>query len=239
MKAIRIFVSGLFFFLFGMNSWMVQMHAQELYDAFYSQASQDEFVHALLCELLGKQDIGYYLEIGASDPIVTNNTYFFEKNYGWKGISIDIAERYAAIWNLARENSLLINDATQVDYHAILLPFPRIIDYLSLDVDDQYDLVLQRIPFENYIFKVITIEHDFYRFGDVYRKREREILSSLGYYLLCPDIKHGELIFEDWWIHPSTFPDKMFSTLTSLDLKEKQHDQIIRILKSIKDPIEP
>ena len=44
---------------------------------------------------------------------------------------------------------------------------------------------------------------------------------------------------EDWWIHPSTFPDKMFSTLTSLDLKEKQHDQIIRILKSIKDPIEP
>ena len=29
---------------------------------FILKASQDEFVHALLCELLGKQDIGYYLE---------------------------------------------------------------------------------------------------------------------------------------------------------------------------------
>lgn len=204
----------------------------------HSQASQDRFVEFILYELLGKQDNGYYLEVGASHPIELNNTYFFEKKYGWNGVSIDIDAAYKNMWPSIRENPLLIEDATKSDYRSILKPFPHVIDYLSLDIDSNYDIVLQKIFLNDYIFKVITIEHDFYKFGDKFRKNEREILSSLGYYLLCPDVSiffNGkEYIFEDWWVHPTAFPPDVFSKLISLDLKAKNNDQLIKIIRVIK-----
>ncbi len=200
-----------------------------------SQASQDRFVYLLLYGLLDKQDDGYYLEIGAGHPRNGNNSYFFEKNYGWKGISIDITDCYKETWSSNRQNLLLIEDATQCDYQSILEPFPQIIDYLSLDIDNSYDIVLQEIPFNDHIFKVITIEHDLYRYGNEYREKERRILASLGYYLLCPDVSvfsNGmNLVFEDWWIHPSVFSADVFSKLASLDLKEKSHYQLINTIQ--------
>jgi len=48
----------------------------------YSQVYQDMFVLSMLD---GKKN-GTYLEIGASDPIVDNNTYLLETEFGWKGI---------------------------------------------------------------------------------------------------------------------------------------------------------
>ena len=199
---------------------------------YYSQASQDEFVHTLLYTLLVKQDQGYYLDIGACDPVVTNNSYFFEKNHGWSGVSIDIVDIHKEGWRATRNNPLLIEDATKSDYTAILESFPQSIDYLSLDVDDAYDVVLGRIPFDDHIFKVITIEHDVYRLGEYYRTEERKILTSLGYHLLCSDVSYIGLTFEDWWIHPSAFPPEIFSLLSSLDLSGKDHREIIAILQT-------
>lgn len=204
---------------------------------FYSQASQDQFVYCLLYGLLNKEDDGYYFEIGAGHPSSANNSYFFEKELGWKGISIDIAHEFKEMWYSTRQNSLLIEDARQCNYQSVLKTFPRTIDYLSLDIDDDYDVVLRGIPFTDYIFKIITIEHDFYRFGDKYREAERNILTSLGYYLLCPDVmvffKDEYRIFEDWWIHPSVFPTDLLCTLTSLDLKAKTHEQLINIFQNL------
>jgi hypothetical protein len=205
----------------------------------YSQASQDRFVYFLLYELLDKKDDGYYLEIGAGHPTSGNNSYLFEKNLGWKGVSIDIDEASKEIWYSVRQNPLLIEDAMQSDYKSILESFPQGIDYLSLDIDSNYDIVLQRIPFNDHIFKVITIEHDFYRFRDKYRRDERMILTSLGYYLLCPDVSiyhlYMDCVFEDWWIHPGAFPADVLSMLTSLDLKAKDNGQLINIIKCIGD----
>lgn len=104
----------------------------------------------------------------------------------------------------------------------------------SLDVDSYYDVVLEQIPFNDYIFKVITIEHDFYRFGDIYRKKERDILISFGYYLLCPVVLHSAVgSFEDWWIHPSAFTASTLQALLSLDLTTKDHQQIIETIKRL------
>jgi len=198
---------------------------------FCSQASQDVFVYTLLYCVEKKSDQGYYLEIGAADPIITSNTCFLEKKLNWEGASIEINPQYQKDWVQKRRNRLLVEDATQADYLLILKSFPKIIDYLSLDVDGQYDIVLNKIPFDKYIFKIITIEHDFYRFGNIYKEKERKILASLGYQLLCPDVSFPRVgSFEDWWIHPAGFTEERFKELLSLDLEKKYHDEIISIL---------
>lgn len=200
---------------------------------FCSQASQDRFVYTLLYEILNKQDTGYYLDIGAGHPKKINNSYFLEKNLGWKGVSIEISDSLYSEWTSTRENPLLVEDATKSNYHAILQKFPRVIDYLSLDVDGSYDTILERIPFHEHIFKVLTIEHDFYRFGDIYRDKERKILSSLGYYLLCPDVSICENApFEDWWIYPDEFPPAVFEKLKALDLKGKNYVELMKIIQA-------
>jgi hypothetical protein len=199
-----------------------------------SQASQDQFVYSILYKLLGKEDKGYYLEIGAWHPSIGNNTFSFERDFGWNGVSIDISNTYQSAWSLTRHNPLLIEDATESDYASILSTFPPLIDYLSLDIDSGYDKVLERMPLDKYTFKVITIEHDFYRFGDEFRAAERRILESFGYRLLCPNVsilQSGiECTFEDWWIHPNAFPPEAIAMLSGLDLNGKNHENIMHIL---------
>ena len=126
---------------------------------------------------------------------------------------------------------MLTQDATQSDYESLLQAFPKNIDYLSLDIDDHYDTILSRIPFNNHAFKIITIEHDFYRWGDKFRTAERRILTSRGYYLLCPDVCVPQGPFEDWWIYPDAFPKNTLSLLTSLDLSYKKPFEIIHVLE--------
>lgn len=213
-----------------LNACPFQAQMQKM--QFYSQASQDKFVYGILYGLLGKQDQGYYLEIGAGEPINMNNTYFFEKNLGWEGISIDISQYCAQKWYSTRSNSLLIEDATKSNFAAILQSFPPIIDYLSLDVDEFYTDVLKRLPFNDYTFKIITIEHDVYRLGDQYRVEERQILTSLGYHMLCPDVSNQGCVFEDWWIHPSAFSPFAFSVLTALNLNNREHSQLIQVIEN-------
>ncbi len=208
---------------------------------FYSQASQDEFVYTILYDLLKKKDCGYYLDIGANHPISTNNSYFFEKNMEWNGISIDISAEHQQNWQNTRKNTLLIANAMLCDYRSLLSTVPYSIDYLSIDVDCDYDIILKRIPFDEHIFKVITIEHDSYLYGDKYKDRERAFLESVGYYLLCPDVSldwnHNSCVqqcaFEDWWVHSSIFSEELFQRLKILDLTKKDHSQIIRTLQNL------
>jgi len=49
----------------------------------YSQCGEDK----LLAKLINKKN-GFYVDVGANDPIKLNNTYKFYK-MGWKGINID------------------------------------------------------------------------------------------------------------------------------------------------------
>ena len=128
---------------------------------------------------------------------------------------------------------MLVEDATQSNYSAILKTFPQVIDYLSLDIDGYYDVVLEKLVSTGHVFKVITIEHDFYRYGDLYRQNERTILTGLGYYLLCSDVSSGGLAFEDWWIHPNFFPSSIFSKLISLDLQARNYTEIMQVIRTV------
>ena len=162
----------------------------------YSQAHQDLFV----LNVLNFMRRGTYLEIGCSDPIEINNTYLLETEYGWTGISIDIDKKHETRWKQVRMNPIIIQDALTVDYNSLLNI--DIIDYMSLDIDGEYVQVLHKIPFDRYKFRVITIEHDAYRFGDEYRLPEREFLHNYGYVLVASNVKSNGFAYEDWWVHP-------------------------------------
>ena len=77
---------------------------------------------------------------------------------------------------------------------------PQEIGYLSLDIDGATLTCLKGLPLQDYIFNVITIEHDEYSSGSHMKNEMRKILFSHGYKLDRPDVANDGLIYEDWWI---------------------------------------
>lgn len=53
---------------------------------YYSQAGQDQFVNETFFK---DKRHGIFIDIGAHDGMLINNTYFFERNLGWRGICIE------------------------------------------------------------------------------------------------------------------------------------------------------
>ncbi len=53
---------------------------------YYSQCGQDKFLNEVIFK--GKRD-GIFLDIGANDGVTFSNSYFFEKELGWKGICFE------------------------------------------------------------------------------------------------------------------------------------------------------
>lgn len=63
---------------------------------FYSQVGQDQFVYEnFFKDLCGG---GTFVDIGAHNGVKFSNTYFFEKELGWKGVCVEpIPEVFAAL----------------------------------------------------------------------------------------------------------------------------------------------
>jgi hypothetical protein len=186
---------------------------------FYSDAKQDQFA----ANILEFKQNGYYLDIGSCNSIVSNNTFFFQ-NLNWKGICVEIESSYNESYSTRKDCIYLNSDATKLNYKELFLEnnFPSIIDYLSLDIDTLSLTVLKNLPFADYKFRVITIEHDAYLYGDKYRKQQREILTDNGYELICsnvyvqqPGFNKPECAFEDWWVYPSEFSRNLLDTVKS------------------------
>lgn len=184
---------------------------------FYSDAKQDQFV----ANILNFKRNGYCVDIGSCHSIISNNTYFFQ-DLDWTSISVEIESSYNSSYSTRKSGVHLNENALDVNYKEIFdeYEFPQSIDYLSLDVDTLSLNVLEVLPFDDYKFKVITIEHDGYLYGDEYRGAQRSILSSRGYMLLCanvyveqPGYEGKEYPFEDWWIDSSEFDQNLIEKI--------------------------
>ena len=172
-------------------------------EQFNSQAGQDMFALSILD---GMSD-GIFLDIGCNDPKWINNTFLLEEKYNWKGILIDFADFHVkACIEQRRPDSIYIEgDATKVNYSEALkqLGVNGIIDYMSLDIDGIETLItLKNLPLSEYKIRVITFEHDAYRFGNDIREESRNYLNKMGYLLLCANVKSGGSEYEDWYVHP-------------------------------------
>jgi hypothetical protein len=171
----------------------------------YSQAGQDAFVHALL------GGTGTFLDIGANEPVHFSNTYGLEQ-IGWTGWLCEIEESLCAKLEQERKARVIRGNATLPYWNPIkcgVANMPTDISYLSLDIDegtlDALRCLELLLPEPLFRFKVITVEHDSYRFGEKLRGPEREILSAAGYVLVRPDVANKDtpdMPFEDWFTIP-------------------------------------
>lgn len=168
-----------------------------------SDAGQDLF--AIECSNHKRQ--GVFVDIGCAFAKDKSNTYMLEKEYKWSGILIDIDPSYQNELFSFRSSPFICADATNLDYEELfkLHELPHTIDYLSLDIDppDNTLKVLKRLPFDKYIFKVITFEHDRYWFGDSVMEESRELMAKLGYTLTKKDVECSLGPFEDWYTYGS------------------------------------
>lgn len=64
--------------------------------AYYSETGEDA-----VTEQIFANEIGKYVDVGASHPIIGNNTYKFYKR-GWQGIGIEPIKRYEKLWKISR-----------------------------------------------------------------------------------------------------------------------------------------
>lgn len=84
---------------------------------YFSQYKQDQFVHE---NFFWKKQGGVFLDIGAGDGITISNTYFFEKQRGWKGLCIEprpsVFQKLFEVRTCYCENLCLLDRETTVDF---------------------------------------------------------------------------------------------------------------------------
>lgn len=193
-----------------MNKIRIPFAGLENIDHNHSQAFQDMFV---LSATNGKRN-GFYIEIGAGDPIVGSNTFLLEKQFEWSGISIEIRQDLHERFKKIRNNVSLLGDATSINYKKLFarLNTPYTIDYLQIDCEpaETSYKVLTLLPFDQYRFSIITFEHDYALDAKrIYKDLSRNLLKGMGYKLLVDSICIAHpWEFEDWWIHPDLIVDQ-------------------------------
>jgi len=188
---------------------------------FYSDASQDQFV----ANMFGFKQNGFYLDIGSCGAYGANNSAYFE-TLNWKGICVEINEHWNSSYN-SRSCFYVNKNALELDYLKLLqeTSAPQSIDYLSMDIDTLSLECLSKLPHDEYRFKIITIEHDHYLYGDEYREKQRDFLTKLNYKLICSDvlvppnlIQRENCSFEDWWIDEQHFDNALIEKINSFNL---------------------
>jgi hypothetical protein len=202
----------------------------------FSQAGQDLFVVAML---QGKTN-GTFLELGASQPKYSNNTYILENKLNFTGISIDIeyedivhGNKHLDIsersWPLCRPNTHYFKcDALTFDYSQL----PDHFDYLQVDIDPAINnLVLLEKVLEIQTFSVITFEHDIWNTNNkdtkLVKEKSQSILKNLGYELVVDNVTiepgRGEglndqpIFFEDWYANPLFVPKQVIDSYKWLE----------------------
>lgn len=164
----------------------------------HSQAGQDIFVRAILGD---GPAMGTFVDVGCCHPIELSNTYALEQ-LGWRGLLVDSDVVACDMCKKERKSPVLFGDAVKLNWRAQLQNhhFWPEVDYFSLDCDHASLEVLGAVLLSDVRFKVITMEHDAWRFGDELRVPMRALLSARGYMLVCGNVRNCDSPFEDWWV---------------------------------------
>jgi len=180
-----------------------------------SQAGQESFV----LNATNFKKNGFYVEIGAFHSKILSNTYILESGYEYSGVSFEISKDASEEFKENRVNPVFNVDALECDFNQILnsVCAPKVIDYLQVDIEPARNTfkALRSILGTDYLFRLITFEHDLYHSSKnwIYKHRAYRILKKKGFQRVASNVCDGSLPFEDWYIHQSVSTN--FKTLPS------------------------
>lgn len=139
---------------------------------FYSQHGQDKYIFD---NFFKDKKNGIYVDIGATNGIGINNTYFFEKNLNWTGVCIEPQSCYSENLAKNRPKSICINGCI-ADFNGSGLfleieGYPKALSGLVNKYDERH---LQRIENEIKMFggSKKEIEVNCFVLNDILKKNE-------------------------------------------------------------------
>lgn len=185
----------------------------------YSQLDQDIWI-------LSKFDSnykGFFVDIGAFDGTTISNSYLLEQN-GWTGVCVEPnVEEFKKLEASRKSNNYNIcisdfngkctfreagffgaiqaknygqTDCFTLEYFLDSIDSPKIIDYMSIDVEGGEFDIIKNFPFDKYFIKYITIEHNAYGHNFQLKNNIYSILSNF-FDLEKENVEN----FEDWYIN--------------------------------------
>jgi FkbM family methyltransferase len=113
--------------------------------------------------------------------------------------SSDLHAKVRASGRLYSVQTVSLSDL--LDFHSA----PQVIDYLSIDTEGSEAEILGSFDFSDYIFKVITVEHNFTKT----RVAIKEVLEKNGYVRILEDLSS----FDDWYLNRDHFEKSFLSAL--------------------------
>jgi len=188
----------------------------EIKNITYSQVCED----AIAWKINNNKKGGFFIDIGCNSYTeLSNNTRLLIEN-DWVGVSVDYMD-YSTTYQNEKNTTFFKLDATnlvelRMIYNSVFeydtyKSIPNIVDFLSIDTDENSLKSLMCIDFEKYKYKCIVVEHDAYRFGGALRDPQREYLLKHGYYHLV-EIND----FEDWYLCPDLIDVNEYNYLKEL-----------------------
>ena len=186
-------------------------------ETYRGQSWQDQFADLMLMsdsKILLKD--GFFVDVGAgTEPEIDwggSNSLVFERR-GWKGIAIDSDPNRLRGRSCICESCMIGNGSNDTTTLAQVLSkhnAPKVIDYLSVDVEGCDLLATASLIEAGYTFKVLTIEHNLYCEGQSFKNEIFNYLSLKGYIRVVDNVGdradiedlHRRYLFEDWYIDP-------------------------------------
>lgn len=169
-----------------------------------SLSQQDLFVSLLL------PSPSYFIEVGIGNgqgEPCHGNTMWLEET-GWKGMGFEIDSTYCAQARVFRPNTIIIEgDCLRMNWQQIFDMFqvPKLVDYLSVDVDGASLPALHRFFQTDRDFSILHIEHDLYSAGGPQRKAAlMDYMQDKKYRLVVDDVSLSfapQNYLESWWIN--------------------------------------
>lgn len=176
---------------------------------FISTAQNYQDVFALMCNNFKP---GVFVDVGCSTPENVSNVVLLLNNK-YYGLGFDMDSSANEKWkNFEKMKFINIDITKNIDIlKEEISKLPEIIDYLNIDLDGQPSVtVLENLNFKFNKFKCITIEHDAYRFGDIYKGAQRDILLKEGYEVVITTAA------EDWYVYPSLIEKDYYKILKNI-----------------------
>lgn len=134
-----------------------------------------------------------YIEIGANHPIKKNNTFLLEKEYNFKGYSVEIEKKYINDWNRSNRNNICyFEDAIETNHIKYIQEnnLGKRLGYLSIDIEPPANTfsALINIIEQGLEFDCITFEHDRYQSNINFDPIVKKYLTCKGYNVAVEDV---------------------------------------------------